>query len=99
MGIVAVLVNPGAWLFVATTASAVLATAAADHGRTAAVASAVAITVGVTLSDLTSTLVGTGGRKLAGERGIAWLRSGLAIALIPLGGWFVVSGLRGSVTT
>jgi len=95
MGIVAVLVNPGAWLFVATTASAVLATAAADHGRTAAVVLAIAITVGVTLSDLTSTLVGTGGRRLAGDRGIGWLRAGLAIALIALGAWFIVSGLRG----
>jgi threonine/homoserine/homoserine lactone efflux protein len=95
MGIVAVLVNPGAWLFVATTASAVLATAAADDGRTAAVVLAVAITVGVTLSDLLSTLVGTGGRRLAGDRGIRWLRSGLAIALIALGAWFIVAGARG----
>jgi threonine/homoserine/homoserine lactone efflux protein len=89
------LVNPGAWLFVATTASAVLATAAADDGRTAAVVLAVAITVGVTLSDLLSTLVGTGGRRLAGDRGIRWLRSGLAIALIALGAWFIVAGARG----
>jgi threonine/homoserine/homoserine lactone efflux protein len=45
-GIVSVILNPGAWIFFATTASAVIAEATADAGRDAALAAAVAMTVG-----------------------------------------------------
>jgi threonine/homoserine/homoserine lactone efflux protein len=92
IGIVAVLLNPGAWLFFATTASAVLATAAADAGRTAAVATAVALTVGVSTSDLLFSVVGAGGRRVFGERGIRWIRTGLVAVLLLTGVAFVVQG-------
>ncbi len=95
VGVVAVLVNPGAWLFFATTASAVLATAAADAGRTAAVATAVAITVGVSSSDLLFSMAGSGGRRIVGERGLRWFRIALAMALVVIGAAFVAEGVRG----
>ena len=95
VGILAVLVNPGAWLFFATTASAVLATAAADGGRPAAVATAVALTIGVSCSDFLFSMVGSGGRRLLGDGGIRRVRIGLTLALVVVGAVFVVQGLLG----
>lgn len=94
-GIVSVLLNPGAWLFFATTASAVMAEATATGGRSTAVLVAVAMTFGVSCTDMTATLIGTGGRALAGERGLRWVRTGLALALLGIGLAFVVQGIRG----
>lgn len=94
-GIVSVILNPGAWIFFATTASAVIAEATADAGRDAALAAAVAMTVGVSLSDLMFTLLGSGGRTLFGERGLRWVRRGLSFGLAAIGLAFVWQGLRG----
>ncbi|MGZ8566555.1 MAG: LysE family translocator, partial [Actinomycetota bacterium] len=63
-GVVSVLLNPGAWIFFATTASAVIADATADAGRNAALAAALFMTIGVSLSDFTFTFLGSGGRRL-----------------------------------
>jgi threonine/homoserine/homoserine lactone efflux protein len=95
VGVLAVLVNPGAWLFFATTASAVLATAATNGGRRAAVATAVALTIGVSCSDFLFSMVGSGGRRLLGDGGIRWVRIALTVALVVIGAVFVVQGLRG----
>ncbi len=94
-GIVAVVLNPGAWIFFATTASAVIAESTADGGRDAAVAAAVAMTVGVSLSDFMFTLLGSGGRTLFGERGLRWIRGGLSLGLAAIGLAFVWQGVRG----
>src|SRR5947208_1518134 len=77
-GVVSVVVNPGAWVFFATTASAVVAAATVDGGTRAALAAAVAMTVGVSVSDSTLTLLGSGGRRLLGERGLGIVRVGLS---------------------
>ena len=69
-GVVSVVLNPGAWIFFATTASAVIADATADGGREAAVAAALFMTIGVSVSDFTFTLLGSGGRTLVGDRGL-----------------------------
>jgi threonine/homoserine/homoserine lactone efflux protein len=95
-GAFSVLVNPGAWLFFATTASAVLAAAAADGGRAAAMVTAVAMVGGVSTSDVLFSVVGSGGRRLIGERGVGWIRAGLAVALLIVGAAFVVQGLTAS---
>ena len=89
------IVNPGAWIFFATTASSVVAEATASSGRQAAVLASLAMTLGVSATDLTTTLIGTGGRAVAGERGLRWIRTGLAVALLAIGLAFVVQGLRG----
>ena len=94
-GVVSVIVNPGAWIFFATTASSVVAEATASSGRQAAVLASLAMTIGVSATDLTTTLIGTGGRAVAGERGLRWIRAGLAVALLAIGLAFVVQGLRG----
>jgi threonine/homoserine/homoserine lactone efflux protein len=94
-GVVSVLLNPGAWIFFATTASAVIADATADAGRDAALAAALFMTIGVSLSDFTFTLLGSGGRTLVGDRGLRWIRAALSIGLAAIGVAFVVQGLRG----
>jgi threonine/homoserine/homoserine lactone efflux protein len=94
-GVVMVLLNPGAWIFFATTASAVMAEASADGGRDTALIAAIAMTLGVSLTDFGSALVGTGSRALLGERALAWVRTALSILLLAIGVGFVVQGLRG----
>jgi threonine/homoserine/homoserine lactone efflux protein len=93
-GVVSVVLNPGAWIFFATTASAVIADATADGGTDTALAAAVAMTIGVSLSDFTFTLVGSGGRRLVGDRGLRWIRSALSIGLAAIGAAFILQGLR-----
>lgn len=95
LGVVSVLLNPGAWIFFATTASSVVAAAAADAGRDAALVSAVAMAVGVSASDATFTLLGSGGRRLLGERGLLWIRVVLALLLAAIGAAFVWQGATG----
>lgn len=94
-GVVLVLVNPGAWIFFATTASAVMADASADGGRDTALLAAVAMTLGVSLTDFGSALVGTGTRALLGERALTGVRTALSILLFAIGVAFVVQGVRG----
>jgi threonine/homoserine/homoserine lactone efflux protein len=95
-GIVSVILNPGAWIFFATTASAVVADATADGGRDAAIVAAIAMSVGVSCSDLLFTLVGSGGRRLVGDRGLRWIRGVLSVGLAAIGVAFVWQGLSGS---
>jgi threonine/homoserine/homoserine lactone efflux protein len=94
-GIVSVLLNPGAWIFFATTASAVVADATADGGRDAAIVAAFAMSIGVSCSDFLFTLVGSGGRRLVGERGLRWIRGALSVGLAVIGLAFVWQGIRG----
>lgn len=94
-GVAAVLLNPGAWIFFATTASALMANATVDGGTGAALAAAVAMAVGVSCSDLTFTILGSGGRRLFGERGLRWIRMGLAALLVAIGVAFVTQAIRG----
>ena len=94
-GVAAVLLNPGAWVFFATTASALMANATVDGGTGAALAAAVAMAVGVSCSDLTFTILGSGGRRLFGERGLRWIRMGLAALLVAIGVAFVTQAIRG----
>jgi threonine/homoserine/homoserine lactone efflux protein len=95
-GVVAVLVNPGAWIFFATTASAVIADATAEGGREAALAAALFMTIGVSISDFMFTLLGSGGRTLVGDRGLRWIRAALSLGLGAIGIVFVVQGIRGT---
>jgi threonine/homoserine/homoserine lactone efflux protein len=94
-GVVAVLSNPGAWLFFATTATATIAAATDLGGRSAAVVTATAIAIGVSLADLVSTGLGSGGHRMLGPRGLAVTRAVLAAVLIVIGAGFVWRGLAG----
>jgi threonine efflux protein len=94
-GIVSVLLNPGAWIFFATTASAVVADATADGGRDAAIVAAFAMSIGVSCSDLLFTLIGSGGRHLVGDRGLRWIRGTLSLGLAAIGVAFIWQGANG----
>jgi threonine/homoserine/homoserine lactone efflux protein len=93
-GVVSVVLNPGAWIFFATTASAVIADATADGGRDGALAAALFMTIGVSLSDFMFTLLGSGGRTLVGESGLRWIRVALSVGLAAIGVAFLVQGVR-----
>ncbi|MDH5312467.1 MAG: LysE family transporter [Actinomycetota bacterium] len=92
-GAALVILNPGAWIFFATTAAAVMARANAEGGRETALFTAVAMTLGVSLTDLGSALVGTGSRALLGERALTWVRTGLSVVLLGIGAGFTIQGL------
>jgi threonine/homoserine/homoserine lactone efflux protein len=91
-GVVLVIVNPAAWIFFATTASAVMAEATTDGGRDVALTAAIAMTLGVSATDFGAALVGTGSRALLGERGLTWVRTGLVVLLFAIGIAFVLQG-------
>jgi small neutral amino acid transporter SnatA (MarC family) len=74
----------------------VVAEATDDAGRDAALAAALFMTIGVSLSDFTFTLVGSGGRTLVGDRGLRWIRAALSIGLAAIGVAFVAQGVRGT---
>ena len=93
-GVMLVLVNPGAWIFFATTASAVVAEASADGGTDTALAAALAMTLGVSVTDFGSALIGTGSRALLGARGLTWVRTGLSVLLLAIGVAFVLQGVE-----
>jgi threonine/homoserine/homoserine lactone efflux protein len=96
LGVVAVVLNPGAWIFFATTAASVAADAAADGGRTAALLAALAMTAGVSASDSMFTVLGSGGRRLVGDGGLRVVRAILALLLCAIGVAFVGQGMLGS---
>jgi threonine/homoserine/homoserine lactone efflux protein len=93
-GVVSVILNPGAWIFFATTASAVIASATADGGRDAAFVAALSMTIGVSLSDLLLTVLGSGGRTVLGDRGLRWVRGALSVGLAAIGVAFILQGLQ-----
>jgi threonine/homoserine/homoserine lactone efflux protein len=93
-GIVAVLLNPGAYVFLATTGTAVVADAAHDGGRGLAFLTVAALLVGVSLMDSGMVLLGTGARRVS-ERVLKNLGDVLALALGALGLWLIVLGFVG----
>jgi len=92
-GVLAVLVNPGAWLFLATTASAVMADASRDGGRAIAMATAAAMLAGVAVADGSVVLVASAGRRRLGERSLRVAGYLLAAGLAALGAFLVFEGL------
>jgi threonine/homoserine/homoserine lactone efflux protein len=93
-GVVAVLLNPGSWLFLATTASALVADAIEDGGRTTAFVTVIALLAGVSVMDGITVLLGGGSSLLSGRVG-RWIRLGLTLLLGAIGVVFVVRGIVG----
>ena len=93
-GVFAVLLNPGAWIFLATTASALFASAVDSGGRPFAMLTAVAMLAGVSLVDGSMVLLGGGVRRF--ELRVAhWLTPILAVGLAVFGVLLIVAGIRG----
>ena len=69
-----------------------MADASADGGRDTALLVAAAMTLGVSLTDFGSALVGTGTRALLGERALTGVRTGAVVPAARVGVAFVVEG-------
>jgi threonine/homoserine/homoserine lactone efflux protein len=93
-GIVAVLLNPGAYVFLATTGTAVVASAVDEGGRGLATVTVLAMLVGVSLMDSAMVLLGAGAHRVS-ERFLRILGDVLAVAMGMLGVWLIVRGLVG----
>jgi len=93
-GVVAVLLNPGAYVFLATTGAAVVADAAHDGGRALAFLTVAALLAGVSLMDSSMVLLGTGAHRVS-QRALRILGDVLAVALGALGVWLIVQGFAG----
>jgi threonine/homoserine/homoserine lactone efflux protein len=93
-GVLAVLLNPGAWIFLATTASAVFAEGVRRGGRPLALVLALAMMVGLACVDGSFVLLAGGGRRL-GDRVAAVLTPVFAFGLAAFGVLLVYQGVRG----
>jgi threonine/homoserine/homoserine lactone efflux protein len=92
-GSLAVLLNPGAWLFLGAVASPVFASAARTGGTRSALLVVAALVFGLALGDGSVVLLGGLGVRRAGERAAMWVRRGLALLLAGFGVWLIVSGV------
>ena len=95
-GALAVLVNPGAWLFLGAVASPLLGSASRLGGRATGVFAALALMAGAAVGDVGVVLLGGMGIRRAGERVQMWVRRVLACVLAVLGTWLVVQGVMGT---
>lgn len=95
-GTLAVLLNPGAWLFLGAVASPLLATATRRGGTASALLVAVALVTGTAIGDSAVVLLGGIGVRRAGARVGRWVRRILATVLAGLGVWLIVSGVISS---
>jgi threonine/homoserine/homoserine lactone efflux protein len=92
-GALAVILNPGAWLFLGTAASSLLSTAVRQGGTGGALLAALALMIGLAVGDGGVVLLGGLGVRRGGERLGLWVRRVLAIVLAGLGLWLLVDGL------
>jgi threonine/homoserine/homoserine lactone efflux protein len=93
-GVIAVIVNPGAYVFLATTGTAVLADATDEGGRSIALLTALALLAGVSLMDSAMVVLGAGAHRVS-ERFLRILGDALALGLGALGVWLVIRGIAG----
>lgn len=93
-GVMAVVLNPGVYVFLATTGTAVATSAADAGGRGLAFATMLALLAGVSLTDSTMVLLGAGAHRVS-DRVLRILGDVLAIALGALGVWLLAQGLAG----
>jgi threonine/homoserine/homoserine lactone efflux protein len=93
-GIVAVVLNPGVYVFLATTGVALVASAVDQGGRGLAVATVFALLIGVSLMDSAMVLLGAGAHRVS-DCFLRILGDVLAIAMGALGVWLIVRGIAG----
>jgi len=94
-GSLAVLLNPGAWLFLVAVAAPLLATAAQAGGRGVAVIVALALMVGAAAGDCAIVVLGATALRRAGPRTGRLVHRFLAFVLGAIGGGLLAGGLIG----
>jgi threonine/homoserine/homoserine lactone efflux protein len=93
-GALAILLNPGGWLFLGAVASPLLLTATQQGGRGNAVLAALALVGGAALGDVGVVVLGDVGLRRTGARAARAIRVALAVVLAGLGIWLLLSGAR-----
>jgi threonine/homoserine/homoserine lactone efflux protein len=94
-GVLAVILNPGAWIFLGTTAAALMADAIRHGGRGFAFLAAAAMTAGIVVIDGTFVLLASESRSRLGALGSARLAYVLGAALAVFGIAFIASAIIG----
>lgn len=94
-GSLAVLLNPGSWLFLGSVAPSLLAAASRAAGLAGTAAAALALLAGLAISDGAVVMLGGLGLRRGGERTGRRVRRLLAAVLGLLGVWFVLTALKG----
>jgi threonine/homoserine/homoserine lactone efflux protein len=92
-GSVAVLLNPGAWLFLAAVAAPLFASAHQHGGTGSALIVAVVMMAGLAAGDGTTVLLGGVGVRRASGRSRQWIMRALATLLAGFGVWLIVTGV------
>jgi threonine/homoserine/homoserine lactone efflux protein len=93
-GALAVLLNPGAWLFLAAVASPLFAAAHQHGGTSSALIVAVVMMAGLAAGDGTVVLLGgLGVRRISGPAR-RWITRALAVLLAGFGVWLIATGVR-----
>jgi threonine/homoserine/homoserine lactone efflux protein len=92
-GSLAVVLNPGGWVFLGTVASSLLSGATRIGGTGSAIIVAMALVIGLAVGDGTVVLLGGFGVRRAGDRVARVVQRVLATLLAGLGIWLAVSGL------
>ena len=92
-GSLAVLLNPGAWLFLGAVASPLFGRAFQQAGSAGALSTAIALMLGAALGDLGVVLIGAKALRRAGASSFAWIQRSLSAILAGLGVWLILTGL------
>src|ERR1051326_8412193 len=93
-GSLAILLNPGGWLFLAAVASPLLTTASRGEGTGGALVAAMALVAGAAAGDAALVVFGGAGLRRAGTGPVVWIRRCLAAALAVAGFALIVRGVR-----
>ena len=94
-GSAAVLLNPGAWLFLGAVAAPLVATGTRVGGTPVAIAAALALMLGAGVGDLGVVLFGGLGLRRASAGLARWIRRVLAVILGLLGAALIAAGVIG----
>jgi threonine/homoserine/homoserine lactone efflux protein len=92
-GVLAVILNPGAWLFLGAVAAPLFATAIRQDGTGGALIVALVTVIGTGTGDTAVVLIGGIGIRRAGQRVQRWVHQALAVVLAGLGCWFLTAGM------
>jgi threonine/homoserine/homoserine lactone efflux protein len=91
-GMLAILLNPGGWLFLGAVASPLLATASQRSGTETALLAALALVLGAALGDVALAFAGGLGLRRAGAGLGRAVRLSLGLVLAVLGMWLLIRG-------
>ncbi len=91
-GVLAILLNPGGWLFLGAVASPLLAAATERGGTSSALLAAGALVAGAALGDIGLVMLGGIGLRWATEPALRLVRGTLAVVLAAFAVWLVISG-------